>query len=198
MKVLAVAFLPLLCVTLLFPGGAGAQKKGAKAGRSSTPPSGLYDVKVEVVSDTCTPAAAPTSLKGAALFGKTMDGQAYLNVPFPEPTGAAKGNVNRSDVLVKLNSSRRNASRSDPACAGHELARTFKMVEVARERIKLTVLVEHKGLCDGNKPRAKAKASCKTELAYTYVLKEAKCEAPCSGQGQARPGGGLDFKCLCP
>jgi hypothetical protein len=147
------------------------------------PPSGQWAVKADVVADTCAVkhgAPPPTTV---ALISKVSKGKTHLNLAMPAPVAAnaaAKAApILRQDVQGEVGHSFRDTlPPRDLDCPSYEVSYTFKVLEVSRERIRVSKLEEYG---DGKKCAKKPDlSSCKVELAYTYTLTRAECEAACN------------------
>jgi hypothetical protein len=147
------------------------------------PPSGQWSVKADVVADTCSvkhSAPPPTTV---ALISKLSKGKTHLSLAMPAPlvgnTAAKAAPVVRQDVTGEAGHSVRDTlPPRDLDCPSYEVSYTVNVLEVSRERIRVSKVEEYG---DGKKCAKKPDlSSCKVELSYTYTLTRAECEASCN------------------
>ncbi|MCU0684490.1 MAG: hypothetical protein MUF34_19975 [Polyangiaceae bacterium] len=147
------------------------------------PPSGQWSVKADVVADTCPVKHGAPPPATVALVSKLSKGKTHLNLALP---AAVVGNAAakpaptvRQDLQGEVGHSFRDTlPPRDLDCPSYEVSYTLKVLEVSRERIRVSKLEEYG---DGKKCAKKPNlSSCKVELSYTYTLAKAECEAACN------------------
>ncbi|HEU4409249.1 MAG TPA: hypothetical protein VFS43_28580 [Polyangiaceae bacterium] len=166
------------------------------------PPSGQWAVKADVVADTCSVkhgAPPPTTVP---LISKLSKGKTHLSLSMPAPVvgnaPAKAAPIMKQDVQGEVGHSFRDTlPPRDLDCPSYEVSYTLKVLEVSRERIRVSKLEEYG---DGKKCAKKPDfSSCKVELSYTYTLARAECEAACNvSMASAAPGAAsAPMRCDC-
>jgi hypothetical protein len=163
------------------PAGAAAPPTSRPPGPE--PPSGQWAVKADVVADTCAVKHGAPAPATVPLISKLSKGKTHLSLAMPAPVvanAAAKAApMVRQDVQGEVGHSFRDTlPPRDLDCPTYEVSYTLKVLEVTRERIRVSKLEEYG---DGKKCAKKPDfSSCKVELSYTYTLARAECEAACN------------------
>lgn len=163
------------------------------------PPSGEYDVRVEVLSDTCaTPKGAPPPLT-VFVPVRANGGQVVASLPLPEARATGIG-MSRHDVRLDEGASDHPGYTSHPfprECPTYERTRTSIPTVATAHRIELRVEWTY-GDFTGC-PRPSEPSRCSSEHRYVYELKTKLCEPTCKVSYAPR---GLDaggaVQCFCP
>jgi len=138
-------------------------------------PTGLYDFKLDVLSDTCAaPRASTTASQPLLVVTKRANGRTILNLPFPN--GAA---IARSDIEVG-----RPIHIETPCKSAYDA----EIVEMSHDVIKVRRRETFTASCP--------EGTCKRDLGMTWTLRKSLCECNASAI-RPLPEGGLDVKCDC-
>lgn len=156
------------------------------------PPSGVWDLRVRVVRDTCAPkVAAELMEKGLLVYGHPSKGKIVLNVPLIATKNAAA----RSDVVAEVGSTIDVTTKPDPACPTYAVQRSIVVKEVAHDRL---VVVRTDTYGDRTGCAAGTPVACVAEWEHTYTLVRAECEAACSASIDLKDPKVPKLKCVCP
>jgi hypothetical protein len=163
------------------------------AGPSKPPPTGLYDLTVEVGSNSC------RRLKWANAFSqpflviaKHEQGRSTFNLPIVLAPAASA--VGRMDIEAGR---RFRAPLPEPACPGFASTLDTEIVEASNDTIRIarTETYGDARQC-ATTPNETA---CMRETTLTFKLRKSLCDAPCSAKDiRPLPDGGADLTCVCP
>lgn len=147
----------------------------AESDAGTIAPTGLYDFKLDVLSDTCASPRTSTTLPQPLLvIVKRANGRTILNLPFPNG-----GVTARSDIEVG-----RPIHIETPCKSAYDA----EVLEMAHDVIKVRRRESFTARCP--------EGTCKRDLGMTWTLRKSLCECN-AGPIKILPEGGLDVKCDC-
>jgi hypothetical protein len=169
----------------------GAVAATVEAGPSKPPPTGLYDLTVEVGSNSCRRQKWANE-QPLLVIAKHEQGKSTFSLPIVLAPGASA--IGRMEIEAGR---RFRTPLPEPACPGFQSTLDSELVEASNDTIRITRTETY-----GDARQCATmpnETACMRETTITFKLRKSLCDAPCNAKDiRSLPDGGTDLTCVCP